>query len=246
MGNDMNININIMIPVLNEEKSLLEKIYILTDYLNSTELKEKYRITIIDNGSNDKTPQLCMRLSERLEGIVYFIRLEHRGVGLALRAGIKNNPFDIVGYMDLDLATDIRHLRQVYREFADKGQNIVVGSRLLKGSRVIGRSGFRNFTSKSLNMILKFYLKVNFTDAMCGFKFYKKDIAEKLLQECSSNNGWFYCAEMLIRSEWLGIAIKEIPVRWTDDPDSKVKAGNLILSYLKEIGKLHKERRYKL
>lgn len=237
------MEINIIIPVLNEEKSLKNKIKEVIDYLETTEMKDHYVITIIDNGSTDRTQKLGVQLTGQYKTIVSYIRLEQRGVGLALREGIRCNKCDVVGYMDLDLATDIRHLRQVYRLFKRSNCQIVIGSRLLKTSKVIGRSLVRNITSRALNLILKIYLGVKFSDAMCGFKFYRKDVADRLLVKCSNNAGWFYCAEMLIWAEWLGISIKEIPVVWTDDLDSKVKIGKLSWSYLKEIEKLHKEKR---
>lgn len=238
------MNINIIIPVLNEQDSIFEKISSAVNFLNSTPLKNSYCLTIIDNGSTDNTQAIATSLVNQFNNIVYYVHLNERGVGLAFREGIKHNSFDIVGYMDLDLATDLKHVIDVYNTFiANKDASIVVGSRLLKSSKVIGRSLIRTITSVGLNTILKVFLGVKFSDAMCGFKFYRKEIAEKLINECSNNNGWFYCAEMMIRAEWLNIHINEIPVVWTDDPNSKVKIFKLIINYLKDIFYLRKEKK---
>lgn len=237
------MNINIIIPVLNEQDSIFEKISSAVYFLNSTTLKNSYRLTIIDNGSTDNTQVIATSLVNQFNNIVYYVHLNERGVGLAFREGIKQNSFDIVGYMDLDLATDLNHVLDVYNAFNNNDASIVVGSRLLKSSKVIGRSFIRTITSVGLNIILKVVLRVKFSDAMCGFKFYSKEIAEKLTNECSNNNGWFYCAEMMIRAEWLKIQINEIPVVWTDTPNSKVKIFKLIINYLKNILFLRKEKK---
>lgn len=236
------MTINIIIPVLNEESVIMEKIRTVVNYLDKTKLKDLYKLTIIDNGSSDHTGLIAQKLVKQFYGVVYYIRLEQKGVGLAFRTGILKNDCDVVGYMDLDLATDLKHLLQIYEAFTNKCE-VAVGSRLLPNSKVIGRSLVRNITSISLNILLKMYLRVNFSDAMCGFKFYNADTSRRLVEECSETNGWFYCAEMMIRAEWLGIHIMEIPVIWTDDPDSKVKIGKLSMEYLSEIQKLHMERR---
>ena len=118
-----------------------------------------------------------------------------------------------------------------------------MGSRLLPDSKVYNRTLLREITSRSLNLILKLILHVHFSDAMCGFKFYRNDVAHELVNMCSNNNGWFYCAEMMIQSEWAGIEITEMPIEWHDDLNSKVKIGKLSCDYMREILRLYKVRR---
>lgn len=231
------MEMNIVIPVLNEEKALRQGIEKTLVFLNTTELKGKFIITIADNGSTDQTEVIAKELCNEHEYVHYF-KVSKRGVGLAFREAIRTNTSDIIGYMDVDLATDIRHLEEVYSAFKKPETKVVVGSRLLSGSNVYGRSLLREITSRGLNFILKILLKVQFSDAMCGFKFFRNDIAKELVNICSENDGWFYCAEMMIRAEWKKIVIQEIPVIWHDDADSKVKVGKLSMSYMSEIMKL--------
>lgn len=238
------MQLNIVIPVLNEENSLKSGVEKTMKFLNTTVMNGHYIITIADNGSTDRTQEIAERLCDT-HGQVQYFKLSERGVGLAFREAIKKNRSDIVGYMDVDLATNIKHLCDVYDAFTKKGANIVVGSRLLKGSNVYNRTLLREITSRGLNVILKLLLKVHFSDAMCGFKFYRSNVASHLVKICSNNNGWFYCAEMMIRSEWEKIEITELPVEWRDDSNSKVKIGKLSASYMSEIMKLYKIKREK-
>ena len=179
---------------------------------------------------------------------IQYLRLHQKGVGLALQAGIDHNaalprPCEFIGYMDIDLSTDLTHLLEVYDKLC-QGHPIVVGSRLLQGSQVIGRKLLRELTSKTLNTIIKAALHTSFSDAMCGFKFYRADIAALLRQQCSDDPSWFYCAQMLIQAQALGIEIEEIPVRWEDDAlGSKVQVAKLARIYLKEIYRLRHLRR---
>ncbi len=235
------MTLNIVIPVLNEEKSLQYGVEKTISYLENVSIVNNVYITIADNGSTDKTGEIAEQLCNKYENVQYF-KVSHRGVGLAFRESIKRNTCDFIGYMDVDLATDIKHLAQVYKLFEGGKTKIIVGSRLKKGAKVYNRTLIREITSRSLNIILKILLKVRFTDAMCGFKFYCRETAEHLVENCSNNTGWFYCAEMMIRAEWEGIPIVEIPVIWHDDPDSKVKIRKLSTSYMAEIMKLYRDK----
>ncbi|WP_028595319.1 glycosyltransferase [Paenibacillus assamensis] len=236
------MKINIIIPVLNEELRIRKGIETAIDFLEMN-LSGKYKLTIVDNGSTDKTEQIANELIQK-HGAIDYIKLSQRGVGLALREAAKVNEHEIIGYMDVDLSTDLRHILEVYDLFEkEKNTNIVNGSRLLSSSEVEGRKVLRGITSRGLNVILKVVLGVKFTDAMCGFKFFKKDTLNKLIEKSSDNNGWFYCTELLVRAEWERIQIKELPVKWEDDPNSKVKVIKLSINYLKEIIKLRKDKK---
>ena len=199
-------------------------------------------VSLVDNGSLDSTPQIARTLCAQYENLEY-LRVEEKGVGLALRTAIAHNaargqPCAFIGYMDIDLSTDLRHLQEVYERLCG-GAEIVVGSRLLAPSQVIGRSLKREVLSRALNLLLKLTLKARFSDAMCGFKFYRATTAQNLKELCSEDKSWFYCAQMLLIAQYQGIQIEEIPVVWRDeDTDSKVRILRLARIYLAEICRL--------
>lgn len=175
---------------------------------------------------------------------VIFLKVPRKGVGLALRTSWMQSNADVVGYMDLDLATDLFHLKQVYQLLVvNKSCDIVNGSRLLKESVVKNRTNLREVTSRSFNLIVKNYLGVSITDGMCGFKFFNRKTAQDLIQTGINLDGWFFSTEILVKGDWIGKKITEIPVKWTDDPNSKVDVKRLSKQYFKEILRLKKEKK---
>lgn len=227
--------IEITIPILNEESSLHEQVHKAHLFIERN-LKDlgSIRIILADNGSTDSTPNIAKLLSQELANVEY-LRLEQRGVGRALKASWRQSRADIVGYMDLDLATDLRHLRTAFEMLLTDQADIVTGSRLAKGARVIGRSALRSFTSRCFNSIVKIAFRTSFSDGMCGFKFLKRVHLDNLMEVGAQSDGWFFATEILVTGEYLGYRVRDLPVEWTDDPNSKVKIGKLAIEYLKAM-----------
>ena len=226
------MKIDITIPVLNEESLIDKKIRELSLYITEN-LKDlgEFKIIIVDNGSDDSTKNKAESLVREVSG-VEFIRLEKSGVGLALKSSWTNSNADIIGYMDLDLATDLKYLRPALLKLIAVDADIVTGSRLKSGAKVINRSLLRNCTSISFNRIVRILFGTSFTDGMCGFKFLRRDLLESLLVNGARNDGWFFATEILIVSEFIGYRIHDLPVTWTDDSDSKVKIIKLSIEYI--------------
>jgi glycosyltransferase involved in cell wall biosynthesis len=235
----MNKTFEITIPVLNEQDILESSTKRVIAYLVANRL-DNWQVTIADNGSTDETPSIAASLCSEFSNRIRYIRLEQRGVGLAIRQSWTTSEADVVGYMDADLATDINHLQDVESLFNTSSTFAINGSRLLPGSNVIGRSLLRELTSRGLNIIMGIALKNNFTDAMCGFKFFDRQLALNLLDEVPVIPDWFVAAELLVRAEWHGYDIHEIPVTWSDDSDSKANIKILAKQYLHHIRRLRK------
>lgn len=231
----MKNSIEITIPILNEEATLAFQVRKMHSYIQEN-LRDIGPITIIlaDNGSTDSTPDIARKLSIELSSVNY-LRLEKRGVGLALKSSWGGSTADIVGYMDLDLATDLSHLRPALKSLILKEADIVTGSRLAKGAKVIGRTPLRNLTSACFNYIVKLIFRTSFSDGMCGFKFLQRKILPHLMNCGAQSDGWFFATEVLVTGEHLKYKVLDLPVTWTDDPNSKVKIVKLSLEYLKAM-----------
>lgn len=232
------MKIEITIPVLNEEATIDKQIRKLNSYIDKN-LKEfgSIKIIIADNGSSDETPLKAQNLKHELERVEY-LRLDQKGVGLALKSSWTASDADIVGYMDLDLATDLNHLPQALQKLISFEADIVTGSRLKKGSKVIGRSNLRNITSLAFNTIVSAVFRTSFSDGMCGFKFLQRNKLESLISNGAKSDGWFFATELLVVGEFLNFRVYDLPVHWTDDPNSKVKILKLTFEYMQKIMEL--------
>lgn len=232
---------DIVIPVLNEENRLPSGIKKLCAYLDSIPM-DNYIITIADNGSTDNTQAVSKSIMLENKKINY-INVGKRGVGLALKAAWNASIADVIGYMDVDLATDIHHLETVFSLFETNQADFVNASRNLPNSVVHNRALLRTITSLGYNFILKHFLNVHFTDGMCGFKFLRNSTYKQIKKTGLNNDGWFFCTELLYLAEKSKVRICEIPVKWVDDQDSRVQLFKTIFYYLREIIKLRLKKR---
>jgi len=89
----------------------------------------------------------------------------------------------------------------------------------------VGRSFKREFISRCYSILFRTMFFVSFKDAQCGFKAISRQVAQEVVP-LIKNNGWFFDTEMLLLAEKSGHLIKEVPVRWTDHRDSRVKILN--------------------
>ncbi len=191
----------------------------LCNYLKSA-INNPWRVVIVDNGSEDNTPSISRDLSREYTNVTS-LRLEVRGRGRALRQAWLATDADLVSYMDVDLSTDLTAVPCMIKAL-ESGYDIAVGSRLIEGARVYSRTVKRGIISRAYNYLIKALFLNKFTDAQCGFKAMTREVAASLLP-CVRDQGWFFDTELLIVAEKNGLKIKDIPVIWTDDPDSRVK-----------------------
>ena len=218
MAPTMRATVDIVIPVYNEEKDLPRSIDILTKHLRD-HLENPWRVVIADNGSTDNTLSVAEMLTNKYTG-VDCVHIPQKGRGRALRQAWLDSTADIVSYMDVDLSTDLTHFSQLVRAIED-GSHVAIGSRLKKGSRV-KRSLKREFISRAYSTLIRLMFFTPFRDAQCGFKALSRGAVRNLVPLVKNNN-WFFDSELLIIAATRGYKIKEIPVNWQDDPDTRVK-----------------------
>lgn len=238
-GNGETVSINLLFPVLNERLRLRNGIERSMAYLREN-VTIPYQLTILDNGSEDETPQIGKELAEKYPEVTY-VRVGERGVGVAFRKGIELNECSLVGYMDIDLSTDLKYLGQTIELFQERQElEYVNGSRFSKESDTRGRKWYRKVTSMGLVFLLKTVFHMKATDAVCGFTFLRKETAERLVEACGNDNGWFYTIEFLLRAERMGVVIYDMPVEWQEDYNTTVKVWKTIKNYLVQMHRLRK------
>ena len=218
MNQDPAPDLDVVVPVYNERDTLEQSIALLHAHLSAEE-PASWRITIADNASTDGTALLADALAARLDGVVA-VHLAEKGRGRALKAVWSASPARVLVYLDEDLSTDLRALRPLVAPLLSGHSDLAIGSRLANASRIV-RGGKREFVSRSYNALLRGTFGVRFSDAQCGFKAIRADVAQRLLP-LVEDTGWFFDTELLILAERAGLRIHEVPVDWIDDPNSSV------------------------
>lgn len=228
------IRVDAVIPVYNEAHVIEKSVATLSAFLESN-LPYDWRIVVADNASTDATLQVAKTIADDNRR-VNVLHLDQKGRGRALKAAWLGSDADVLSYMDVDLSTDIRAYPALVRAIAEQGYDLSTGSRLARGSRTT-RGVKRDVISRTYNVIIKAGFRTKFSDAQCGFKAIARNAAQKLLPRVE-NNEWFFDTELLILAERRGYRIKDIPVRWVDDPDSRVDVPKTVMEDLRGLWRL--------
>jgi putative flippase GtrA len=226
--------LDVVIPVYNEENDLEPCVRRLHSYLEE-HFPYPFRITVADNASVDNTPVIARTLADELPEVAS-VRLEQKGRGRALHQVWSASDAAVLAYMDVDLATDLAALLPLVAPLISGHSDLAIGTRLARGARVV-RGAKREVISRCYNLILRSALAARFSDAQCGFKAIRADVAEHLLP-LVRDTGWFFDTELLILAQRIGLRTHEVPVDWVDDPDSRVDIVSTALADLKGLARL--------
>jgi putative flippase GtrA len=230
----LTVDVEIVVPVYNEQQELSASVHRLHGYLTE-KFPLSWLITVADNASTDSTWGIACGLAKELRG-VRALHLEQKGRGRALRVAWLRSSASVVAYMDVDLSTDLDALLPLVAPLITGHSDLAIGSRLAQGARVV-RGPKRELISRTYNVVLRSTLRNQFSDAQCGFKAARADVARQLLP-LVEDDGWFFDTELLVLAERTGFRIHEVPVDWVDDPGSTVDVVKTAKDDLKGIARM--------
>jgi glycosyltransferase involved in cell wall biosynthesis len=231
--------VDILLPVYNEEMVLEKSVTTLRNFLQENVKDFDWIITIGDNASIDKTLEKAKELEARFEDVRVF-HLPQKGRGRMVKYAWGKSEADILSYMDIDLSTDLNAFPPMIMAISD-GYDVVIGSRQYKGSKV-DRSIKREIISRGYIWILKLLLNFPFTDAQCGFKAVSKQLVKDLFSKIEDDE-WFFDTELLYLAHNNGYKVKELPVRWIEDTDSRVKITRTAWLDIKGVFRMRKYKK---
>jgi len=226
--------LDLVIPVHNEQIDLAPCVRRLHGHLSSS-FPYSFRLTIADNASTDATHAIAVRLARELPEVAV-VHLAEKGRGRALRTAWLASDAVVLAYTDVDLSTDLNALLPLVAPLISGHSDLAVGTRLARGSRVV-RGTKRELISRGYNLLLRGTLSARFSDAQCGFKAIRSDVARRLLP-LVEDTGWFFDTELLVLAERVGLRMHEVPVDWVDDPDSRVDIVSTALADLRGIARV--------
>lgn len=239
MANNKTVKLSLVLPVYNNISHLKNNFAKIHSSLKK--LGVPFEVIIAEDGSTDGTGKCASELSKRFKNVVHLHSDKRLGRGGALKRAIKRAKGDIIGYMDIDLATGPAYISKAVRKIELENWDMVVGSRLAKGSQV-RRSLRREAASRAFNCLVRQLLGSAVLDHQCGFKFFTRAFAKKYAP-LARDSHWFWDTEMLLLAQRDDKRICELPVRWREAKDSTVRlwrdisymSGNIFGAKLKRL-----------
>lgn len=186
------------------------------------DLRLSYEIVVVDDGSTDGTGDAVREAAGGVPGLRLVGLGVNRGKGYAVREGFMRSGGEFVLLSDADLSTPIGELERFLPEM-ERGADIVIGSRSAGGARIIRRQPlYRMLMGKAFNKVVWLLAVRGLSDTQCGFKLFRRKTCEDLFR-MQRVERFAFDAELLFLARKRGLAIRELPVRWTDSPGSKVR-----------------------
>jgi glycosyltransferase involved in cell wall biosynthesis len=228
--------VDVALPVYNEEHVLERSVRTLHLFLTDN-LAHEWSILIADNGSRDGTRETGERLAKELTN-VSLLHLPEAGRGRALTRTWLSSEADVVAYMDIDLSTDLSAFPRLVSTVADQGFDVAAGTRLGPGAETT-RSPKREVLSRGFVRLINLLFGTRLRDTQCGFKALRRECAQRLLP-LVQDTGWFWDTELLLLAAKGGWRVSFVPVRWTEDPDSRVKVAQTVWRDLKGLARMRR------
>ncbi|MFA6295443.1 MAG: dolichyl-phosphate beta-glucosyltransferase [Candidatus Paceibacterota bacterium] len=212
--------LSLIIPAYNEEKRLSKTLISVNDYLSHQSYD--YEIIVIDDGSKDETVQLVSSLEKEIPYLKLLIQNDmNRGKGYAVRAGMLSAVGNYRLFMDADGSTSIDQIEKL-RPFFLEGYDVVISSRRVSGAVIKAEQPwYRLFLGWIFRTIVEFIVPLGVKDSQNGFKMFSNKAAMDIFSQ-QTVFGWAFDVEILHLARKLNYRIKEIPVVWTDNDQSKV------------------------
>lgn len=218
--------VSLIIPAYNEAARISVTVNEALDYFDGKGIACEI---VVSADGTDGTREAARALAERRREIKVIGQSERRGKGRGIREGIGLSTGDVIGFVDADNKTPISEFDKV-EPLLIGGCDVVIGSRGLRASRIEhAQPLYRRLGSRGFGLFMHACVGLdNIIDTQCGFKFFRGDVARELFR-LQQIDGYMFDVEILYLAKQLGYRIREIPVRWRDDGDSRLQlvVGNI-------------------
>lgn len=231
--------LSVIIPAYNEEDKIKSGLEEIDKKLSGKD----YEILVVDDGSTDNTAKIVRDTNIKKVNLIQLKK--NKGKGAAVREGVMQSRGEYVLFTDADQSTPIDHIFEFLREI--KSHDIVIGSRALPESAIVKKQPLvKRILGHLGSIIIRLILKLPYKDTQCGFKLFKSRVAKEIFNEISCL-GWAFDFEVLKIADNRGLRVKEMPVVWKDNPDTKVNFKDylIVLKKLFLIKKRYKKKGFK-
>jgi glycosyltransferase involved in cell wall biosynthesis len=212
--------LSVVIPAYNEAKRLGETLESIGAWLTRQTFDSE--IIVVDNNSTDGTADIAREYHHKFPSI-RVIAEKRVGKGYAVATGMLFATGEVRVFTDADNSTTIDHF-DIMQPFLERGYDVVIGSLALPGAVVLHggeEPWWRQLLGKAGNLWIQFWAVPGIWDTQRGFKVLTARSARNIFPRVTIG-GWGFDIEVLAIARVLGYRIKEIPVTWKNNPDSKV------------------------
>lgn len=202
------------------------------------DITPSFEIIIAEDGSSDGTDRIANKLATDYSYVSHLHSDSRQGRGKALNRAFKYASGDVLCYIDVDLTTDMSHLKELIESISIEGYDFATGSRMMPQSNV-KRPLKRGIASKGFNFLVHAFLHSKLYDHQCGFKAFKKEPLFELIDEVQDKH-WFWDTELMVLAQSRGFMVKEFPVIWRHGGTTKVNLKKDILGMGSQIFRLRR------
>ncbi|MEK7500209.1 MAG: dolichyl-phosphate beta-glucosyltransferase [Patescibacteria group bacterium] len=218
--------LSVIIPAYNEEKRIEKTLLSVHEYLSRQSYE--YEIIVVSDGSRDKTTNVVEGLQSKVANLKLLANIENHGKGWVVRQGMLAAQGDLRLFMDADNSTTIDQVESFLPFFSDGLYDIVVGSRRIEGANIAVKQPWsRDFLGGIFRLVVHILVPLGATDSQAGFKCFSRKTVEAIFPRQTIFR-WAFDVEILAIARKMGFKIKEAPIKWVNDTESKVKLGGMV------------------
>ena len=212
--------LTIVVPAFNEGSRLGSTLKGIRSYADSKTFS--LEVIVVDDGSRDRTPELLAEFAKHFPAMRVFRHEQNRGKGYTVRRGVLEAQGEFVAFSDADLSAPIEEVDHLLRALESSGADAAVGSRALKRELIgVHQPWFREFGGRLFNLLVRLFTGLKLRDTQCGLKLFRRTTTRRAF-ELQRVVGFGFDPELLFLIERLGGKVVEVPVRWNDNPATKV------------------------
>jgi len=224
----LNPHLSVVIPCFNEARKIETDIQAARDYFSAQPYS--FELILVDDGSADGTAAIL----EKSSGARAICYQPNRGKGHAVRTGMLQASGRYRLFADAGLCVPYSEIEKGLA-LLESGADVAIGSRKMAESQVVEQqAGYRRIGSSVFRLLVRNWMGLRYSDTQCGFKLFTAKAAEQLFS-AARIDGFMFDAEMLINARKFGLTVKEFPVEWRADPDSRYKPFSGSLRNLLEL-----------
>jgi glycosyltransferase involved in cell wall biosynthesis len=177
-------------------------------------------VVVVDDGSKDGTAACVEEKAAAFTEAGHELRLltnrPNRGKGFSVKRGLTESRGDVVLFSDADFSSPITEAPKLIDPILENRADVAFGSRALN-RKLIGKRQppIRDFGGRVFNLLLQIITGMRFKDTQCGFKAFKRDLAEPVFK-LQSIDRFGFDPEVLYIAKKKGLRLIEVPVVWND------------------------------